>query len=54
MQKSITKAIFPVAGFGTRFLPETKSIPKEIHSLVDRPHMQSMKRVRRALHSLFL
>ena len=40
MQKSITKAIFPVAGFGTRFLPETKSIPKEIHTLVDRPHMQ--------------
>ena len=40
MQKSITKAIFPVAGFGTRFLPETKSIPKEIHTLVVRPHMQ--------------
>ena len=40
MQKSITKEIFPVAGFGTRFLPETKSIPKEIHTLVDRLHMQ--------------
>ena len=33
----ITKAIFPVAGLGTRFLPATKSIPKEILTLVDRP-----------------
>lgn len=40
MQKSITKAIFPVAWFGTRFLLETKSIPKKIHTLVDRAHMQ--------------
>ena len=37
MKKRVTKAIFPVAGLGTRFLPATKSIPKEIMTLVDRP-----------------
>lgn len=36
----VTKAIFPVAGLGTRFLPATKSIPKEIMTLVDRPLIQ--------------
>jgi len=36
----VIKAIFPVAGLGTRFLPATKSIPKEIMSLVDRPLIQ--------------
>ena len=40
MQKKVTKAIFPVAGLGTRFLPATKSIPKEIMTLVDRPLIQ--------------
>ena len=40
MQNKITKAIFPVAGMGTRFLPATKSIPKEIMTLVDRPLIQ--------------
>ncbi|MEL7802179.1 UTP--glucose-1-phosphate uridylyltransferase, partial [Sulfitobacter pontiacus] len=30
MAKKVTKAIFPVAGLGTRFLPATKSVPKEI------------------------
>ena len=35
--KKVTKAVFPVAGMGTRFLPATKSIPKEIMTLVDRP-----------------
>jgi len=40
MYKRITKAIFPVAGLGTRFLPATKSIPKEIMTLVDRPLIQ--------------
>jgi len=34
---AVRKAIFPVAGLGTRFLPATKSIPKEILTLVDRP-----------------
>ena len=38
--RKVTKAIFPVAGLGTRFLPATKSIPKEIMSLVDRPLIQ--------------
>lgn len=40
MKRSVTKAIFPVAGLGTRFLPATKSIPKEIMTLVDRPLIQ--------------
>lgn len=40
MKRKVTKAIFPVAGLGTRFLPATKSIPKEILSLVDRPLIQ--------------
>jgi UTP--glucose-1-phosphate uridylyltransferase len=40
MQNKVTKAIFPVAGLGTRFLPATKSVPKEIMTLVDRPLIQ--------------
>ncbi|MEQ8367858.1 MAG: UTP--glucose-1-phosphate uridylyltransferase [Roseicyclus sp.] len=40
MTRRVTKAIFPVAGLGTRFLPATKSIPKEIMTLVDRPLIQ--------------
>ncbi len=40
MKRKLTKAIFPVAGLGTRFLPATKSIPKEIMTLVDRPLIQ--------------
>jgi UTP--glucose-1-phosphate uridylyltransferase len=39
MQK-ITKAIFPVAGFGTRFLPATKAQPKEMLPIVDKPVIQ--------------
>ena len=35
--KNVTKAILPVAGFGTRFLPATKSIPKEMMPIVDTP-----------------
>ena len=35
--KKITKAVFPVAGMGTRFLPATKSVPKEMLTVVDRP-----------------
>lgn len=38
--RRIRKAIFPVAGLGTRFLPATKSIPKEIMTLIDRPLIQ--------------
>lgn len=40
MTRKVTKAIFPVAGLGTRFLPATKSVPKEIMTLVDRPLVQ--------------
>ncbi|MEW9920590.1 UTP--glucose-1-phosphate uridylyltransferase GalU [Marimonas sp. MJW-29] len=40
MRKKVTKAIFPVAGLGTRFLPATKAVPKEIMTLVDRPLIQ--------------
>ncbi|MDO6727990.1 UTP--glucose-1-phosphate uridylyltransferase GalU [Cognatishimia sp. 1_MG-2023] len=40
MVQKVTKAIFPVAGLGTRFLPATKSVPKEIMTLVDRPLIQ--------------
>jgi UTP--glucose-1-phosphate uridylyltransferase len=36
----ITKAVFPVAGLGTRFLPVTKSIPKEMLPIVDKPLIQ--------------
>ncbi len=36
----VTKAVFPVAGLGTRFLPATKSMPKEMLTLVDRPLIQ--------------
>lgn len=40
MSKRIRTAVFPVAGLGTRFLPVTKSIPKEMLPLVDRPLIQ--------------
>jgi UTP--glucose-1-phosphate uridylyltransferase len=38
--KPIRKAVFPVAGLGTRFLPATKAIPKEMLPIVDRPLIQ--------------
>jgi UTP--glucose-1-phosphate uridylyltransferase len=40
MKRKVLKAVFPVAGLGTRFLPATKSVPKEIMTLVDRPLIQ--------------
>ncbi len=40
MFKKIRKAVIPVAGFGTRFLPVAKSVPKELLPLVDRPVLQ--------------
>ena len=40
MPQKVKKAIFPVAGLGTRFLPATKAIPKEILTLVDQPLIQ--------------
>ena len=39
MQK-LHKAVFPVAGFGTRFLPATKAMPKELLPIVDKPLIQ--------------
>jgi UTP--glucose-1-phosphate uridylyltransferase len=38
--KPVRKAVFPVAGLGTRFLPATKAIPKEMLTIVDRPLIQ--------------
>ena len=40
MRKTITKAVFPVAGMGTRFLPATKANPKEMLPIVDKPLIQ--------------
>ena len=40
MSNKVKKAIIPVAGFGTRFLPATKSIPKEMLAVVDKPVLQ--------------
>ena len=40
MNKSVRKAVFPVAGLGTRFLPATKAMPKEMLPVVDRPLIQ--------------
>jgi UTP--glucose-1-phosphate uridylyltransferase len=40
MSKRIRKAVFPVAGLGTRFLPATKAVPKDMLTVVDRPVLQ--------------
>ncbi|MFA5040114.1 MAG: UTP--glucose-1-phosphate uridylyltransferase GalU [Bdellovibrionales bacterium] len=40
MKQRVRKAVFPVAGLGTRFLPATKAMPKEMLTLVDRPLIQ--------------
>lgn len=40
MAQKVRKAVFPVAGLGTRFLPATKAIPKEMLTVVDRPVIQ--------------
>ena len=40
MTKPLTKAVFPVAGMGTRFLPATKASPKELLTVVDKPLIQ--------------
>jgi len=40
MSKRIRKAVLPVAGLGTRFLPATKAVPKEMLTVVDRPVVQ--------------
>jgi len=40
MKLKVRKAVFPVAGFGTRFLPATKAMPKELLPVVDKPLIQ--------------
>ena len=40
MSRTVRKAVFPVAGLGTRFLPATKAMPKEMLPVVDRPLIQ--------------
>lgn len=40
MPQIVRKAVFPVAGFGTRFLPATKAMPKELLPIVDKPLIQ--------------
>jgi UTP--glucose-1-phosphate uridylyltransferase len=40
VQKRVQKAVFPVAGLGTRFLPATKASPKEMLAVVDKPLIQ--------------
>jgi len=40
MNKAVTKVVFPVAGLGTRFLPATKAVPKEMLPVADRPLIQ--------------
>ena len=40
MNKRVRKAVFPVAGLGTRFLPATKAMPKEMLTVVDKPLIQ--------------
>ena len=40
MTNKITKAIFPIAGMGTRFLPATKAIPKEMLTVLDKPVLE--------------
>lgn len=40
MSKPVTKAVFPVGGLGTRFLPATKAMPKEMLPVVDKPLVQ--------------
>ncbi len=38
--KTITKCLFPVAGYGTRFLLATKNVPKEMLPILDKPLIQ--------------
>src|SRR3989339_896830 len=39
-QQQVRKAVIPAAGFGTRFLPQTKAMPKEMLPIVDKPIIQ--------------
>jgi len=49
MTRKVRKAVFPAAGLGTRFLPATKAMPKEMLPLVDKPLIQYG--VEEAMHS---
>src|SRR5712691_5038483 len=49
MTRKVRKAVFPAAGLGTRFLPATKAMPKEMLPLVDKPIIQYG--VEEAIHS---
>ena len=40
MKFKVRKAVFPVAGLGTRFLPATKAMPKELLPIIDKPLIQ--------------
>src|SRR3989338_6816290 len=40
MPRQVKKAVFPVAGLGTRFLPATKAMPKELLPIIDKPLIQ--------------
>ena len=46
MAKQVRKAIIPAAGLGTRFLPATKAMPKEMLPIVDKPTIQYIERSR--------
>ena len=50
--RTITKAVFPVAGFGTRFLPATKASPKEMLPVVDKPLIQYAVEEAAAAHGI--
>ena len=54
--KSVTKAVIPAAGLGTRFLPATKATPKEMLPVVDRPASQYVveEAVRAGLHDVLM
>ncbi|MEY4367611.1 MAG: UTP--glucose-phosphate uridylyltransferase GalU [Actinomycetota bacterium] len=53
---SVTKAVIPVAGLGTRFLPATKAMPKEMLPIVDKPAIQYVveEAVRAGLHNILM
>ena len=54
--RAVTKAVIPVAGLGTRFLPATKAIPKEMLPVVDKPAIQYVveEAVSAGLHDILL
>jgi UTP--glucose-1-phosphate uridylyltransferase len=56
MKKQIRKAVFPAAGLGTRFLPATKAMPKEMLTLVDKPLIQYVveEAVRSGIESIII